>query len=607
MNETDKYLPQPDLGKLQFQLAEIVHFPSSNDHLLAFLSYSVSLINGSAIALMEYADGALVVRQKLLSKQAVSLTPSLEERMLEVAEDALGKHRAVISSVGDSGAQIVAIPFCKQDGDDGCLTTVLMMADESPETFVVILQLLSSILSLWLFEQNKACVTEERRESTPVLTHLFSALFTKDETAGLSILSGFAAKSFSTTRVILGGLTKNNTMQISSYSSIIGLNKQSSTVKMIQQVLDECRILNNTLTSDAENQIGIVSPIVKQLSKVLDAQSIVALPLRNEHQGIIGCLVILYDKLIPPKTLQERLVSFDSYQPVYTAILQKLIAPKPPLVDLTWYTQLSLKKRLISGVAVLSIFTILFLIPFPFKVKGACVIQPKNTRTLVAHFDSIVEQVILKSGTQVKQGDLIATLDGRQIALEITTLEAEIKKNKKMQDVYLATSQTASAQMSRLEVRRLQGQLNLLIDRNNQLDITSPIDGVIIQSNIEDSEGRPVSKGQILTEVAPLAKLVANIYIKQEDISFLEQSQSTTIALDSYPGKQWAGKIDIIQPKAEIRDNHHIFLVKSEIENDEDLLRPGMRGDSKIVVGSKPLWWICLRTPWNYFQKLLNN
>ncbi|WP_256374312.1 efflux RND transporter periplasmic adaptor subunit [Desulforhopalus sp. IMCC35007] len=240
-------------------------------------------------------------------------------------------------------------------------------------------------------------------------------------------------------------------------------------------------------------------------------------------------------------------------------------------------------------------------------MSGKCVLEPREKRFVVAQFDAVLKKVHKLPGTTVTKGELLAEFDERAIELEINSLLAEIQKTRKMQDVHTATGKAALSQMAVLERRGLEEQLQLFRDRLSKLSVESPVDGIVISENMERIEGSPISRGQGLFEIAPLKMMIAEAYIAQEDIGYVQEGADTTITLESFPDKTWQSTVYTIFPRAEPREGKSVFLVESLIENSEKILRPGMGGEFEINVGKKPLAWKLFRKPWIYFQKTFLN
>jgi multidrug resistance efflux pump len=246
----------------------------------------------------------------------------------------------------------------------------------------------------------------------------------------------------------------------------------------------------------------------------------------------------------------------------------------------------------------------LFGLPFRHTVSADCVLMPRTTRYVVAQFDGILQKVDWEAGTIVKKGQELARLEGQAIDLEISSLQAEIGKSRKLQDVYMVAGRTASAQIAKLESERLAEKLKLLQLQSTMLIINSPVDGVIISGAVEKTEGGPVHKGQTLFEIAPLARMIVELHILQEDFLYVAVERPVKISLDSHPGDNWVGKIDSIHPRTELRDGKYVFPAQCFLDNEKGELQPGMNGRAQISVGFKPLIWLLLQKPWIALQKI---
>ena len=106
--------------------------------------------------------------------------------------------------------------------------------------------------------------------------------------------------------------------------------------------------------------------------------------------------------------------------------------------------------------------------------------------------------------------------------------------------------------------------------------------------------------GDTLLEVAPLSKMWVELEIPDEDISHVRVGQKVRYRLSSMPLSSYEGEIRIIQPRSEMREDQNVFVAFVELLNQDDRLRPGMRGRAKII---------CVRHPlgWNLFHKAADN
>ncbi len=129
-------------------------------------------------------------------------------------------------------------------------------------------------------------------------------------------------------------------------------------------------------------------------------------------------------------------------------------------------------------------------------------------------------------------------------------------------------------------VEQAQGQLDLAnVDMVNTV-IKAPIDGVILDRNVEVGEyvttgfvGDGGAKGYVAT-IADLNDLLVELDISQNDFPKIAPNQSCTVTTDAYPDKKYQGVVYQISPQA--NRQKATVLVKVKIVNPDGFLRPDM-------------------------------
>ena len=92
--------------------------------------------------------------------------------------------------------------------------------------------------------------------------------------------------------------------------------------------------------------------------------------------------------------------------------------------------------------------------------------------------------------------------------------------------------------------------------------------------------------------------MVVELEVADEDISYLQPEQTVQFRLNALP-RHFRGTVDLIRPQSELREDTNVFVAESEMENSDQLIRPGMRGKARIKTARHPLGWNLLRKPWN--------
>ncbi len=234
----------------------------------------------------------------------------------------------------------------------------------------------------------------------------------------------------------------------------------------------------------------------------------------------------------------------------------------------------------------------LFAIPMPYRVRCRCEVQPVSRRFVAAPYEGRLQEVRVGPGDFVHAGDVLAVMDGREVRLEMSALDAELQRVTKQRDRALANRETAAAQIALLEMQRLQTSMQLYKERLDNLEIRSPTDGVIISGDPEKLKGARLTIGQTLVEVGPLGEMVLELAIPDDQIARVQKGTQVRFRLESMPQTLFHAVTTRIHPRSELREAKNVFVGDAKIAEHVDGLRPGMRGRAKIDAGRRALFWI---------------
>ena len=273
-------------------------------------------------------------------------------------------------------------------------------------------------------------------------------------------------------------------------------------------------------------------------------------------------------------------------------------------IGLALWAQLSscLQKPL-RGLALMAVIGVLAILPWPYSVRCNVTCEPFLRRYVAAPFDAKLLESKILPGDNVEKGQLLAILDGSELRSQIASLEAQLGQATQRRAAALSTGDASNAELERLEVQKLTGEIDVLHSRIARLEIRSPISGIVVSGNLERIQGAPLSVGEDLFEIAPLHNLVMEIAIPESDISRVQVGMETRISLDAGQGGSHVAKIARIHPRSEMRDGQSVFVGEAEIENAQDDIRPGMLGQARVAVGKKPAGWILLHRPYEALRR----
>jgi RND family efflux transporter MFP subunit len=230
-------------------------------------------------------------------------------------------------------------------------------------------------------------------------------------------------------------------------------------------------------------------------------------------------------------------------------------------------------------------------LPVPYSVTCDCELQPVTRRFVAAPFEGALEQVLVEVGDTVTEGQLLARMDGKEVRWEQAGNTADYERAAKERDAHLAAQEFGEAQLAKLQMERLRLTRQMLERRGEQLEIRSPLDGIVVSGELKRVEGARLSMGQTLFEIAPLDQMIVEVEIPEAELASVRDRTAATIRLEAFAGDPLEGTLQRICPRAELRRKQQVFIGEIPLPNHANQLRPGMRGRVSLSAGQATLGW----------------
>lgn len=592
-------LPDLKLSELHRRMARLVRkSPEEADSLRAFLELTARLVNAGAAVFFSAGKQALAERDGIYSRQALAWSPDLKDEIRGCAAGAVGRNASGFTRLSRfPQAVVISAPVCSDRDVDGCLCVVVLTADQAVEPFLAIVQLLGAYLGLW--RRTGRDHPENRQDVTVRLAAMMASMMAQDDRrrAELVLVNDLKA-ALGCETVMLATADRGRGLRFAAVSDLTAVDTRAEYAAAARNVFDECALQQAVLCwPEKVAPDSIASPICGRLVGILNARSGVCLPLTDAAGRLRGACLLVWAEKPDSRIFNSRVMG------TAAEMLAGGLAALVHRVGRRWKPAGvgragGKKGGTFFAVLLAAILAGIALVPVTYRVKAACSVTPVVTRVISAPFDGILQAVLQKPGTVVKKGESLARMDGRVIDLELRTLSAELQKARKMRDVHLAAGNTAAAQIAVLESERLEQKIKLQQRRRQQLDIVSPIDGIVLTGRLENVEGSPVRKGQLLFEVSPLQNMLVEVAISQEDISYVQPGMPVRVVFDAYPHRSWKSVLQAVLPRSEVREGRSVFVGQMTFANPEGRLRPGMRGRAAIATRPRSLAWIYFHRPW---------
>jgi RND family efflux transporter MFP subunit len=248
------------------------------------------------------------------------------------------------------------------------------------------------------------------------------------------------------------------------------------------------------------------------------------------------------------------------------------------------------------GIAALAWLPATHRVVAPARVEGAV------QQVIAAPVDGFVGAVSVRPGQTVTAGQVLMTMDARELALERDKWAAEMAQLDKQYREALSKDEAAPIVIARAKLEQAQSQHALALQQLERSTLRAPIDGVLLSGDLTQSVGMPLKRGQELMTIAPDRgwRIVAEV--EEQEIAAVREGQGAQVLLGAVAGAEpLRYSVSRIAPVATQADGRNVFEVEGLPPAQADALRPGMRGVARIEIGQKALgaiWWERAQHAW---------
>ncbi|MCP4005541.1 MAG: HlyD family efflux transporter periplasmic adaptor subunit [bacterium] len=227
-----------------------------------------------------------------------------------------------------------------------------------------------------------------------------------------------------------------------------------------------------------------------------------------------------------------------------------------------------------------------------YRARSEAVLEGRVRRAIVAGTEGYIGEANARAGDIVQAGQVLGRLDERDLALERLKWAAQTEQLKTEQREALALHDRAKVNILSAKVAAAEAQMSLLDSKLERTRLVAPFDGVVVRGDLSQALGSPVSKGDVLFEVAPLDGYRIMLQIDERDVRRVSAGNKGQLMLSALPGRSLPLTVEQVTPVAVAEDGRNYFRAEARLDVPVDSLRPGMQGVAKIDVGSRSLLWI---------------
>jgi len=234
-------------------------------------------------------------------------------------------------------------------------------------------------------------------------------------------------------------------------------------------------------------------------------------------------------------------------------------------------------------------------------------VEPEDTVPVKSQASGLVIKMPVEIGQQVKPGDLLLQIDTRLLKNDYErtqSAEAAARANvtvttaalKRADDLYAQKVFTAdehetaiiNAANAKSQLVAAQTAFNTAQQNLDYATLKSQVTGTVISKTaavgtVVSSATSNVGGGSTILTVADLHHVRMQALVNETDVGNVHAGMPVTVTIDAFPGRQFAGAVEKVQPQAVIQNSVTMFPVWVSLPNSDLSLLPGMNGEVTIV------------------------
>jgi len=230
-----------------------------------------------------------------------------------------------------------------------------------------------------------------------------------------------------------------------------------------------------------------------------------------------------------------------------------------------------------------------------YRITSPAVLEGLVQRVIVAPFDGYIAKEESRAGAIVRQGQVLAALDDKDLALERLRWSTTRRQRLTEFDRALAERDRADINIIKAQIDQAEAQIALLDEQLSRVKLIAPFDGIVVSGDLSQSIGASVTRGEELFQIAPLNAYRVILEVDEGDLADIAVGQSGSLLLSSLPDSPLSFIVHRITPVAEAKEGRNYFRIEAHLHDVSKRLRPGMEGVAKTQVEERLLIWIWTR------------
>lgn len=255
-------------------------------------------------------------------------------------------------------------------------------------------------------------------------------------------------------------------------------------------------------------------------------------------------------------------------------------------------------------------------------VEASGTVNPVHSINIGAQVSGRIYKIYADYNSKVKKGQVLAEIDPSLFQASVDKARADLNNSRANYNKVLAktnydkanygrysrlyekhyvskdevesayaTYVASQSELAAMQANINQAQANLDTAETNMYytKIISPVDGVVVSRAVD--EGQTVASSfqtpELFVVAEDLTKMQIEVSVSEADIGKIEEGQKAKYTLDGYPDDTFNGTVTQVRLNPTTVSNVTTYTVIVSVNNDEEILKPGMSANVTIITQDK--------------------
>lgn len=196
--------------------------------------------------------------------------------------------------------------------------------------------------------------------------------------------------------------------------------------------------------------------------------------------------------------------------------------------------------------------------PWPFAVKAPAVVDYEPRGTVRVASGGFANRILVRSGDDVEQGQLLAVLENVELIAEVRRLRASLAASKTRVRVSGQNSDVTGQQLEHETTINIELQLAERMNQVEQLAVRAPMAGRVVSEDLDALVGTYFNEGQELLVIGDESKKELVVSISQDDAELFnaQTGKDVTVKLRGGVREKLSLSMGAVEPGASTNIEH---------------------------------------------------